>query len=176
MRPTTKSEKFLLGVLGLVLAGGVLFYGGKALLQKQSVLDLERASLRADQAEARIDLEQAPLWSQRQHWIGAHEPVLGDEGDTRARVLGDVKQSALDHKLEILEQNLGDARHGAGGVKIDAEIKLKGSMESLCRWLADLQQPESFYAVDKFSLKADDDQKSIDCTLQVARFFREKAK
>ena len=52
MRPMTKSEKFLLGVLGLIVLGAALFYGGRALRQKQAALDLQRASLHADQSDA----------------------------------------------------------------------------------------------------------------------------
>jgi hypothetical protein len=48
-------------------------------------------------------------------------------------------------------------------------------MEGLCRWLAALQKPESFYAVTQFSLQADEDQKSMVCTLQVARYFQESS-
>jgi hypothetical protein len=175
MRPTTNSEKFLLGVLGLVILGGILFFGGKALNQKQQALDLSRASLRADQAEAEVDLQKKDLWMQRRAWIKDHEPAFGEEGDTRAQVLNYVVKGARDNHLEILEQNLGDVQHGPGGARVDVEIKIKGSMEALCRWLAALQKPESFYALSLFSLKADQDQKSMVCTLQVARYFQEKS-
>jgi len=173
MRPTTSSEKFLLGVLGCVILGGVVFFGGKALWQKQAALDLERASLRADNAEAQVDLQQAPLSAQRQKWIRDNEPAFGEEGDTRAQVLNFVVQGARGHHLEIQEQNLGDVQHGPGGAKVESEVRVKGSMEALCRWLAELQKPEGFYAVDLFSLKADQDMKSMVCTLHVSRTFRE---
>jgi hypothetical protein len=173
MRPTTSSEKFLLGVLGCVILGGVVFFGGKALWQKQAALDLEGASLRADNAEARVDLQQEPLSAQRQKWIRDHEPVLGEEGDTRAQVLNFVVKGARDHHLEIQEQNLGEVQHGPAGAKVGSEVRVKGSMEALCRWLAELQKPASFYAIDLCSLKADQDMKSMICTLHVSRYFRE---
>jgi hypothetical protein len=173
MRPTTNSEKFLLGVLATVILGGLIFFGGKAFIRRQQALDLERASLRADQAEAIVDLQQKPLWTQRAQWIKDNEPPFGDEGDTRAQVLNFVVKGARDHHLEIVDQNLGDVAHGPGGVKVNAEVKVKGSMEALCRWLAELQKPASFYAVDLFSLKADADEKSMDCTLRLSRYFRD---
>ncbi len=173
MRPTTKSEKFLLGVLGLVVLGGVVYFGGNALEKKQQALDHQRAELKADNAEAQVDLMQEPLSAQRQRWIKDHEPAFGEEGDTRAQVLNFVVKGARGYHLEIEEQNLGAVQHGPGGVKVEAEVKIKGGMEPLCRWLADLQKPESFYAVDFFSLQADPDQKSVVCTLHVARYFRE---
>jgi hypothetical protein len=175
MRPTSNSERFLLALLGCVVLGGLAFFGYKALDQKQQALNLARASLKADQAEAQVDLQKKDLWMQRQAWIKAHEPAFGDEGDTRAQVLNAVVKGARDHHLEILEQTLGGVQHGPGGARVNAEVKIKGSMEGLCRWLADLQKPESFYAVGLFSLKADQDQKSMVCTLQVARYFRENS-
>jgi hypothetical protein len=173
MRPTTKSERFLLVVLGLVILGGVIFFGDDALEKKQKAVDHQRAELRADNADAQVDLVQEPLCAQRQKWIHDHEPVFGDEGDTGAQVLNFVVKGARDHQLEIEEQSLGAVQHGPGGAKIEAEVKIKGGMEPLCRWLAELQKPESFYAVDFFSLKADPDQKSVVCTLHVVRYFRE---
>jgi hypothetical protein len=176
MRPTTRSEKILLAVLGLVLLGGLLFFGGKAVLQKQSTLDLTRGSLRADNAEAMVELQDEPRWVARSQWIHDHEPVTQEEGDARAQVLSSVVQGARDHHLEIQEQNLGEVEHGAAGAKVESEVRVKGSMEALCRWLAELQQPEKFYAVDLLSLKADQDEKSMVCTLHISRYFREGAK
>jgi hypothetical protein len=173
VRSMTNSEKFLLAVLGLVILGGAVFFGDKALGEKQAALNLQRASLRADRAEAEVDLRQMPLWTQRANWIRTNEPLLGEEGDTRAEVLASITKSARDHKLEILEQSLGEVEHGPGGAKVNAEVKLKGSMEGLCRWLAELQKPASFYAVGLFSLQADQDQKSMVCTLRIARYFKE---
>jgi hypothetical protein len=176
MRPTTSSEKFLLGVLALVVVGGVVFFGGKALTQKQQALDLSLLSLKADQAEAMVDLQNQDLWAQRAAWIKQHEPPFGDEGDTRAQVLNSVVKGARDNHLEILEQNLADVQHGPGGACVNVAIKIKGTMEGLCRWLAALQKPENFYAVSMFSLKADQDQKSMVCTIQVARYFQEASR
>jgi len=34
-------------------------------------------------------------------------------------------------------------------------------------------KPDQFYAVSSFALKADQDQKSMVCTLQIARYFKE---
>jgi hypothetical protein len=172
----TKSETYLLGVLGLVVLGGGIFFGGKALNQRQQAVNLERASLRADNAEAAVDLQQEPRWTARAKWIHDHEPAAVDEGDARAQVLSFVVKGARDHHLEVQEQSLGEVQHGPGGAKVQSEVKVKGSMEALCRWLAELQKPENFYAVDLFSLKADQDQKSMVCTLHISRYFQEGGK
>jgi len=172
VQPRTRNEKILLAVLGLIVLGGVNYYGYQWLSHRQSQLSLTYAQLHADKADAEIDLLKQDFWAQRKAWIQEHEPPAGEEGDTKAQVLQYVLKGARDNKLEVLEQGLNDVQHGPAGTRVNVTVKIKGSMEGLCRWLADLQKPESFYAVSQFSLKADQDQKSMICTLQLARYFK----
>ena len=172
MRPQTNNEKILLLILAAIVLLGGTFYGYRWLAQKQSKLEMTYAGLRADQAEAQVDLQQSDLWAQRKAWIQSHEPPLGEEGDAKAQVLAYVLKGARDHKLEIVEQSLNDVQYGPAGTRINVSVKVKGPMQDLCQWLTELQQPDQFYAVSLFSLKADEDQKSMVCTLQLARYFR----
>jgi hypothetical protein len=169
----TKSEKTLLSVLAAIIFAGGNYFGYRWLSQKQSTLQLAYAGLRADQAEDKVDLLESDLYAQRQAWVHDHEPPLGDEGDAKAQVLEYVLKGARDNKLEIMEQSLNDVQHGAAGVRVNVSVKVKGAMQDLCKWLTDLQKPDQFYAISSFSLKADEDQKSMVCTLQIARYFKE---
>lgn len=172
MQPRTKNEKILLAILiGIIFAGGN-FYAYEWLASRQASLQLTYAGLKADQTEAQVDLQKSDVWAERKAWIKEHEPVIGDEGDTKAQVLEYVLKGARDHNLEILEQSLNDVQHNAAGTQINVAVKVKGSMQGLCEWLADLQKPQNFYAIALFSLRADQDQKSMICNLQVARYFR----
>jgi len=168
----TKNEKILLAVLIAILFISANFYGYRWLSQKQTTLDLTYAQLRADKADDQIDLLKKDVWQQRKTWIKDHEPVLTEEGDTRAQVLEHGSKGAHDNNLEVLEQSLNDVQQGPSGTRISVTLKIKGSMEGLCHWLADLQKPDSFYAVSKLSLKADQDQKSMICTVQLTRYFK----
>jgi hypothetical protein len=172
VRPQTNNEKFLLGILAAVVLLGGTFYGYKWLTQKQSSLQLAYATLLADQTESEVDLRESDMWTQRQAWIQANQPALGNEDDAKAEVLTYVLKGARDHKLEIVEQNLGDVQNGAAGTRVNASVKVKGSMEALVDWLTELEKPKDFYAVSLFSLKADQDQKSMVCSLQFARYFK----
>jgi len=168
----TKNEKILLVFLITILFVTGNFYGYRWLAQKQEALNLTYAQMRADNADAQVDLLKKDLWAQRKAWIKDHEPVSTEEGDTKAQVLEHVSKGAHDNKLEILEQSLNDVQQGPAGTRVNVTLKIKGPMEGLCHWLADLQKPESFYAVSKLSLKADQDQKSMICTVQLARYFK----
>jgi len=168
----TKNEKRLLSILIAIVFMGGNYFGYRWLSQKQSSLQLAYAQLRADQAEAKVDLQESDLWAQRKAWTHDHQPPLGDEGEAKAQVLAYVLKGARDNKLEIMDQSLNDAQHGAAGTRINVSIKVKGSMEGLAKWLTNLQKPDQFYAISLFSLKADQDQKSMVCTLQIARYFK----
>jgi len=170
----TKNEKRLLGVLAVIVFGMGNYFGYGWLAKRQASLHLTDLQLAADQAEARVDLQQADAWAKVLGWIHDHEPTAGDEGDDKAQVLEYVLKGARDNKLEILEQSLNDAQHGAAGTRVNVSVKVKGSMEGLVKWLTALQNPDQFYAISSFSLRADEDQKSMVCTLQIARYFKDK--
>jgi hypothetical protein len=170
----TKNEKTLLWVLAAMIFVGGNYFGYRWLAQRQSSLQLAYLQLKADQAEAKVDLQESDQWAQRQMWIRDHEPPLGDEGETKAAVLNYVVKGARDHKLDVADQEIvNDVQRGPGGTRVTVSIKVKGSMLDLVKWLTDLQKPDQFYAVSSFSLKADQDEKSMVCTMQIARYFRE---
>ena len=168
----TKNEKFLLGILILLAFGGGNFFGYRWLAQKQSNLQLAEIELKTDQLDAMHDLQESDLWAQRQAWIHDHEPVVGDPGETHGAVFAFIKKGADDNKLEVQDETLNDVQPGAAGTRMNVSIKVKGSMQDLCKWLASLEDPNQFFAVSSFSLKADQDLKSYICQLQIARYFK----
>lgn len=168
----TRNEKILLVVLLAIVFGAANFYGYQWVSQQQHALDMHAAELRADKAEAEVDLQKQEFWAKRKSWIEKNQPAMADEGDTKAQLLESALKGARDQELEILEQNLGDVQHGPGGACVNVELKVKGSTEALCRWLTGLQKPASFYAVSQISLKADQDEKSMICSVQLARYFK----
>jgi hypothetical protein len=171
MQPRS-NEKFYLAILLTILFAAGNWYGYKWYAGKMTDLRLNADDLQADQQTAQDALKEIPQWATRQAWIKAKQPPMTSEGDAKANVLDFVEKGATAHKLEIQEQSLNDIQKTAGGVRVNVSIKVKGSMHDLVDWLAPLQQPDNFYAITLFSLKADSDQKSFDCTLQIARFFK----
>jgi len=166
------NEKLYLAI-ALVLAFGIAnFYGYKWYAGQMTELNHKVNNLQADQDAAETALKEIPQWTARRAWLKEKQPPMTSDGDAKASVLDFVEKGATAHKLEIVEQSLNDIQKTSGGVRVNVSIKVKGSMQNLVEWLAPLQKPDDFYAVTLFSLKADADQKSFDCTLQVARFFK----
>jgi hypothetical protein len=170
----TKNEKRLLVVLFLVVFAMANFYGYKWFAQKQALLVLTEKKLRADKAEAEVALKKQDIWAQRKAWIAQHEPSLGgkDGNAKAAEVLETIRKEILDKHLEVLDQSPNETQQTPAGARVNISIKIKGPMKGICEWLADLQKPENFYAVTRFSLKADQDQKSMICSLELAQYFK----
>jgi hypothetical protein len=166
------NEKLYLAVLLAVVFGIANWYGYKWYAGQMTDLRHKVDNLQADQDASATALKEIPQWTARQAWLKANQPAMTNEGDAKAAVLDYVEKGATSNKLEVVEQSLNDIQKTSGGVRVNVSIKVKGSMQNLVAWLAPLQKPDSFYAITLFSLKADSDQKSFDCTLQVARFFR----
>ena len=166
------NEKLYLGILLLILFGAANWYGYKWYAGQMTDLNHKVNNLQADRDASEAALKEIPQWTARQAWLKANQPAMTNEGDAKAAVLDYVEKGATSNKLEVVEQSLNDIQKTAGGVRVNVSIKVKGSMQNLVAWLAPLQKPDSFYAITLFSLKADSDQKSFDCTLQVARYFR----
>ena len=166
------NEKLYLAVLLAILFGAANWYGYKWYAGQMTDLHHKVDNLQADRDASETALKEIPLWTARQAWLKANQPSMTNEGDAKANVLDFVEKGATSHKLEVVEQSLNDIQKTAGGVRVNVSIKVKGSMQDLVEWLAPLQKPDSFYAVTLFSLKADADLKSFDCTLQVARYFK----
>jgi hypothetical protein len=171
MRPRSNEKLYLAILLGILFVAAN-WYGYKWYAGKMADLRTKTADLEDEQDAAKSALSELPQWTEKMKWIKDTEPDLGSEGDAKATVLDVVEKGATAHKLQIVEQSLNDVQHTSAGTRVNVSIKVKGSMQDLVAWLAPLEKPDTFYAVTLFSLKADADQKSYDCTLQIARYFK----
>jgi hypothetical protein len=172
----TKNEKILLGILIAIVVLGGNFYGYQWLSKKQVDLDLTYKELLADQSEALFTLKDDAVTTaaQRLAWIKQNESPMGEEDMMQPQVLDAVVKGATDNKLEIVNRKIDDTQTDTIGKEINVTVTVKGSMQGLVHWLADLQKPQNFYAVTELTLKVDpEDQKSMLCTLNIGRYFKD---
>ena len=136
----TRNEKILLAVFFAILFLGVNYYGYLWLFKQQAALDATCQQLQTAQLEAKVDLRDLESCRAEKSWIEAHQPTMGEEGDTKAQIQKVVSDGAHQNKLDILEQGLGsEVEQGPAGSKVMYSLKVKGSMECICHWLAELQ-------------------------------------
>ncbi len=171
LRQPTKGER-----QKIVLFAGLIFVIGNffALTAASRHYTATRAhltELRANLSYSQAWLDDRDLWTQRQQWVTAKQPVLKDTGEANVALIESLQKLASDNNLVIAEQSLKDPRRTPDFQEVSVQLRLVGTLESLCHWMVAVQQPELFQAVTNFSLKSDEDANKIRCELTVARWY-----
>lgn len=175
MRNLTRSEKRLLAAfLGTLFVLANLF-GITALVRARQALEEETPKLRGELIDSEAWLAEKDLWLDRKQWLDAKEPRLEAAGEASASLLESLQASARRQKITILEQEFPEPARQADYQEISVKLKVSATLESLTRWLVELQQPELFQAVTTFSLKSDAEPPRVICNLQIARWYAPEA-
>jgi hypothetical protein len=175
MRPLTSNEQFLLGVLALVAISIATIAGFSWITKQQTDANLRLASLKADKAEAEVALASQSSWEAKRNWLDTQLKPMGDPGVAQANLLQTLKDSATRNALVIQRQTLAEVQHGQAGVSVAVTMDAKGSLESVIRWINTFQSPTNLYAIESCIISMDADDKTVICTLQVRKFFKEEA-
>lgn len=171
MRPLTKSEKKLLIIfLTAIFLIGNLF-GMSFLFHKQESLQARLLTLQNGQREAKSWLAEKETWRKREAWLKNKQPKLQSPGEASAALLESLQTSARSQSITILEQSFAESDPQPAYQEIVVNLKVSGALESLTRWLVELQQPAYFQALPAFSMKSDTDPSRVVCELTVARWY-----
>jgi hypothetical protein len=168
----SKGEKQKLYAFGIVvfLLGNVFAFG--ILQDKFQETSRHLGKLKADLSYSRIWIEDRGLWTKRAEWLAKTQPKLDDPGQGTARLLEALQQAAQKNNLTVVSQSLQEPHASAAYKEVSVQLTLTGSLESLCRWLVDVEQPELFQSVGRFSLRCDGaDGSKMRCELTVARWY-----
>ena len=167
----TKRERRLLYIfLGAIF---VLFnfFGVTYLVRKQGGLKTKLVNLGNERPEANSWLAEKDLWQQRKAWMDGKQPKLPTEGRAQSDLLGSIQTSARKQNITIMEQGFGEPDTQPAYQEISMKLKVSGSLESITKWLVELQQPANFQAIPAMSLKSDSDASKVICELTVARWY-----
>ena len=168
---TAKEKKLLLALVGalFVLLNVV---GLQAFLNRQRALQSSIVQLQAQLAEGRALLEEKDLWGQRAAWLDEHQPsddVTTTDDD--AKFYEFVESSAKSAGLEYTRKDAGNLPASGPLAEVFDSSQVKGKMESLVKWLNELQQPKAFRAVKQISIKSGEPPDVI-AEVEVARWYR----
>ena len=168
----SKGEKQkLYGFLVVVFVLGNVFAFG-TLQDKFQETSRHLGKLKADLAYSRIWIEDRALWTKRADWLVKTQPKLDDPGQGTANLLESLQKAAQKNNLAIASQSLQEPRASAAYKEVSVQLTLTGSLEAICRWLVEIEQPELFQSVSRFSLKCDGtDGTKMRCELTVARWY-----
>ena len=173
MRALTAKEKRLL--VGLLAAIFVLLnvLGLQAFIERQRALQKSIADLEVLAAESRDLVAQKNEWDERAAWLDANQP----EDDTTttdddAKFYEFVESSAKKHGLQYTRKDGGTMPGEGPYAEVFDSSQVKGNMESLVKWLSELQQPEDFRAIKRLSIKSAPEPPDVICDIEVARWYR----
>ena len=168
---TAKEKRLLIGLLGalFVLLNVV---GLNAFLNRQRDLQAGIVRLQGELAEGRAILEEKSVWQERAAWLDTNQP--GDDTTTTdddAKFYEFVETSAKNAGLTYTRRDAGQRPSDSTYAEVVDSSQVKGKMESLVKWLNELQQPEAFRAIKQISVKSGEPPEVI-AEVEVARWYR----
>jgi hypothetical protein len=171
MKPLNKNERRLVAVLGLVVFVMGNLWGQQFLKQKQSAFKSQLADLKVEDQESKQWLADQTLWIGRKQWLDEHQPKATTQGEINSALLEFLQSSARKQNITITEQSLTETPPQSFSQQATVNLKIGGSLESILKWLAEVQQPDKFQAVPSFKLLCDTEPPKMKCEMQVARFY-----
>lgn len=147
VRALTKSEKTLFALCIAVIAIVAVFFGwrdhrARTLAAQEKIENLQSRFTAAVAASA-----DAPFWKERQAWLDATMPAMGDGGQAHSAFLEHLQSTAKARGLTLTSPVLLKPETGAHHRELPISLQVTGPDNALFRWLADLQSPEKLQLV-----------------------------
>lgn len=164
------SERYLLGAfLGILLLGGAVVLWD-LYRDRMALLREEYNRLELDYAEVEALLEDRDRWVRRGEWLDHTQPAFtnGEEIDNAIFEDAEAAEAAGVQTAEVqLIPRVTTPQYIQAGVTLKAE----GTVESIFRWLHDLQTPETFRVVRGFKAEPHpDEDERIQCQFALLRW------
>jgi hypothetical protein len=169
MRTMTRSEQRLLTVFLVLLIVVANLLGWSFALGKRKTLSSKLVELRAEEKAAAQWVAERKMWEERRAWLDQHQPKMTSDSEANAELLNFLQSSARKQNITIVEQALRETSGTPQYREVSAGLKVTGSLDSIVRWLVELQQPDKFYVIKNFSLKSTAEPPKMTCDLEVAR-------
>ena len=172
-RTLTGSEKRLvLLCLGVLASVGIFFVWRDHRTRMSAAKDkIENLESRFTAAVAAAG--DAPFWKERQVWLDATMPIMGDSGQAHSSFLEHLQTSARERGLVVSSPVLLKPEGSAYHRELPISVSVSGADSALFRWLADLQSPEKFQTV-KYLLVTSASAKParMSASITVARLYK----
>ncbi len=172
-RTLTKSEKTLLALCLAVLVLVVGFFVWKNHRARLAAAQEKIENLQSRFTAAVAASGDAPFWKERQAWLDATMPAMGDGGQAHSIFLEQLQSTARQRGLRITLPVLLKPDGGPHHRDLSISLQITGQDNALFRWLADLQSPEKFQLIKYLLLTPVAGQPTkMACNVTVARLFK----
>ena len=158
----------LLGTLFLLLN----IVGLRVFVDRHRALKKDIAGLQEELAANNAVLAEQAVYEERGAWLDKNQPsddVSTTEDD--AKFYEFVESSAKRSGLEYTRKAGGPLPPTGDYVEVFDSSQVKGNLESLVKWLNELQQPKAFRAVKQLTIKSGEPPQLV-CDVEVARWYR----
>lgn len=145
----------------------------KTFLNRRAAFRGHIVQLEAQLAQNRAILAQRGYWAERAQWLHANQPTDDITSvDDDNRFIEFVESSAKESGLTYTRRGGGPSpSEGRPYAEVYDASTVKGTMESLVKWLVRLQQPKDFRAIKQLRIKSGEPPEVIG-DIEVARWYR----
>lgn len=172
MRPLTSNEKKLVlvfGVLALLIGNVVIMRWLSAEIQSTRA---EVAALTVETSSLRLLSQDRPYWEARSGWLDQNQPPEYQGQSTDSEFAERVQRETRESRLTIESQQLLSAERTGNWVATPIDLTLRGSLESVVRWLQSVQGPGKFISVQNFNLRQSDDGTGMILRVRLRKLFK----
>lgn len=173
-RALKQSEKTLVALcVGVVVLVGIWLYTSDYTERMTRARD-KIASLEPQLTAAAAVTADAPFWMERQAWLDATMPAMGDAGQAHSSLLEHLQSSARERGLTLTAPVLLKPEADLHHRDLSINLQITGPDNAVFRWLGDLQSPEKFQLIKYLLLTpaASVDVPRMTGTVTVARLFQ----
>ncbi|MBV8587387.1 MAG: hypothetical protein JO308_13950 [Verrucomicrobia bacterium] len=175
MRKLTKSEGRLLVILVVAVFLLANLYGLSILFDQETDVSRQLTDLQATQKTNQIWLREKDFWLARKQWMTAKQPKVEKGEMAQSQVLEALTSSARANQLTIEEQSFAEPKVTDAYRSVAVQLKVTGNLADVVKWLVQIQQPENFQAITRFSLKNGEKPPMVNLELQVSRWYAPSA-
>lgn len=171
----TQRDKIILGAIGAVAAVVATVFLFKFFLTNKADLQKQLGAARAKVEVLRKREADRSLWAQRDAWLTANLPVLGDPDVANKALRESILEIAKQHTVTLDAPAPGIPAPQPSHISIAVRIEAKGTWEGMGNFLFDLQGPDKFVVIESCDLKVNrEDKTQLRSALSVARWFAPK--
>lgn len=131
----------------------------------------KHAELKGELAAAEGWVAKQAYWTQRRTWLEENEPALTGPRRDSATQLEGLQAAARKYELTLSDIQLLQLKPNEYYHPVGARITLHGPWKGLVGFLADLQNPELFHVIPRFSIKSDQEPPNIRCEMEIQKWF-----
>jgi len=171
-RTLSSRERTLATIVGLIIVLGGTFLLVESYHSKRLALTAKIAADKRQLRSLHDMLTQGEFWQQREAWVHAKQPKLGDPDQAGVQLLNYVQDLAKKHSILLENATLHSAEARPTCISVALEVETKSPWPPLVSFLEELQTPEQFVALEMANLKVDGgDNTQVRGRFKIARWY-----